>query len=63
MRTNDWHVLLSGVVIVLAVIGLAALIVIRFSSTTPVITATVLVAVATVLAAVPPIIKSLRGRQ
>lgn len=62
MRRSDSYVGLAGIVIVLAVIGLAALIVIRFSATTPVITATVLVAVATVLAAVPPIIKSLRGR-
>jgi hypothetical protein len=62
MRKNDWHLILAGVVVALAVIGLTALVVVRLSATAPVITAAVLVSVAGVLAAVPPIIKSIRGR-
>jgi hypothetical protein len=62
MRKNDWLVILAGAVIALAIIGLTAFVVVRFSATRPAITAAVLVSVAGVLAVIPPIIKSLRGR-
>jgi hypothetical protein len=59
-RKSDPHVILAGVVVVLAVIGLTGVIVIRLSGTTPVVIAAVPEAFAAVLAAVPPIIKALR---
>jgi hypothetical protein len=62
MRTNDRFVLLAGVLIALAVIGLTGFMVIRLSGTSPAVIAAVLAAFAAVLAAVPPIIKALRGR-
>jgi len=60
MRKSDPHVVLAGVVVALAVIGLTGVIVIRLSGTKPVVIAAVLGAFAAVLAAVPPIIKALK---
>lgn len=62
MHRHSGPLLLAGLVTALAAIGLAALIVVRFSSAEPVITAAVLAAAAAVLGAVPPIIRALRGR-
>ena len=62
MRRNDWYVVLAGVVVALAIIGLTALVVVRLSATKPAVTAAVLVSVTGVLAAVPAIIRSLRGQ-
>jgi hypothetical protein len=58
----DGRIILAGVLVVLAVIGLTGFVVNRLSGTTPAVIAAVLMAVATVLATVPPIIKALRGR-
>lgn len=63
MRSNEWYVLVAGMVIALAVIGLTGFLVVRLSATAaPAVIAGVLAAFAGVLAAVPPIIKALRGR-
>jgi hypothetical protein len=61
-RNNDPYIVVAGLVIVLAVIGLTVFLVVRFSVTSPAVVAAVLTAFAAVLAAVPPIIKALRGR-
>jgi predicted tellurium resistance membrane protein TerC len=61
MRRSDPYIVLAGVAVALAVVGLTGFVVARLSATTPVVIAAVLGAVATVLAAVPPIIKALRG--
>jgi hypothetical protein len=61
MRADPWLVV-AGLVVVLAVIGLTGWVVGRLSGATPVVIAAVLTAVAAVLAAIPPIIKALRGR-
>jgi hypothetical protein len=61
-RNSDPYTALSGLVIVLAVIGLTIFVVVRFSVTSPAAAAAVLTAFATVLTAVPPIIKALRDR-
>jgi uncharacterized membrane protein YdfJ with MMPL/SSD domain len=57
----EGRVVLAGVLVALAVIGLTAFVVNRLSGTTPAVIAAVLAAVATVLAAIPPIIKALPG--
>lgn len=63
MRTSEWHVVVAGMVIALAVIGLTGFLVARLSAgATPAVIAAVLTAFAGVLAAIPPIIKALRGR-
>jgi hypothetical protein len=63
MRRNDPFIVVAGVLVALAVIGLTGFLVARLSRTSdPVVIASVLAAFAAVLAAVPPIIKALRGR-
>lgn len=62
MSRKDGYLLAAGLVTALAVIGLAALIVVTFSTASPVITAAVLAAAAGVLAGIPPILKAFRGR-
>lgn len=62
MRTSDPYVLIAGVLVALAIIGLTGLIVVVLSASTPFVIAAVLSSVAAVLAAVPPIIRALRGR-
>jgi len=62
MRTSDPYTVAAGVLIALAVIGLAGFLVVQLSGTSPAVTAAVLTAFAAVLAAIPPIIKVLRGR-
>jgi uncharacterized membrane protein YdfJ with MMPL/SSD domain len=61
-RNSDPYIVMAGLVIVLAVIGLTVFLVVRFRVTAPAVAAAVLTAFAAVLAAVPPIIKALRGR-
>lgn len=51
----------AGMIVALAVIGLAATIVVTLSATAPVATAAVLTSAAAVLAAVPPIIRAVKG--
>ena len=60
-RTSDLHVVVAGVLVTLAVIGLAGFMVVRLSGTTPAVIAAVFTAFAAVLAAIPSIIKALRG--
>lgn len=62
MRNSDPFVVVAGVLVALAVIGLTGFVVVELSATTPVVIAAVLTAFAAVLAAVPPIIKAMRGR-
>jgi hypothetical protein len=62
MRTSESYVVVAGVVVALAVIGLTGFLVARLSTAPPAVIAGVLAAFAGVLAAVPPIIKALRGR-
>lgn len=62
MKQRSGCLAAAGPVTALAVIGLTALIVVRFSAVSPVVTAAVLAAAAGVLAAVPPIIRAFRGR-
>lgn len=62
MRKSDPRIVLAGVVVALAAIGLTGFVVVRLSATTPVVIAAVLTAFAAVLATVPPIIRALRGR-
>jgi hypothetical protein len=61
-RNGDPYVVVAGVLVAWAVIGLTGFVVAELSATTPVIIAAVLTAFAAVLAAVPPIIKALRDR-
>jgi hypothetical protein len=61
MRKSDPYVVMAGVCVALAVIGLTGFVVARLSATTPVVIAAVLGAAAAVLATIPPIIKALRG--
>lgn len=61
MRDSDRYIVVAGVLVALAVIGLAGLVVVVLSATTPVVIAAVLTSFAAVLAAIPPIIKALRG--
>jgi hypothetical protein len=62
-KPSDPWVVVAGLVVVLAVIGLTGFLVARLSAiTTPVVIAAVLTAFAGILAALPPIIKALRGR-
>ena len=62
MRNSDPCIIVAGVLIALAVIGLTGFVVVELSATTPVVIAAVLTAIAAVLAAIPPIIKALRDR-
>lgn len=62
MAKYDWLIVVFGTLVTISIIGLAALVVIKFSTTTPVVAAAVLTAIAAVLTAVPPIIRALRGR-
>jgi hypothetical protein len=62
-KTGDPWLVMAGLVVVLAVIGLTGFLVVRLSAiTTPVVIAAVLTAFAGILAALPPVIKALRGR-
>lgn len=61
MQDNRF-VIIAGVLVALAVIGLAGYLVADLSGTSPTVIAAVLTAFAAVLAAIPPIIKALRGR-
>jgi hypothetical protein len=60
-QTSDLRGFAAGLLVTLAVIGLAWAMVIRLSGTTPADIAGVLAAFAAVLAAIPPIVKTLRG--
>ena len=62
MRNSDWYIVVGGVLISLAAIGLAGFLVVALSSSTPAAIAAALTAFAAVLAAIPPIIRALRGR-
>jgi hypothetical protein len=61
MRANATPVL-AGVVIALAVIGLAWIIVLTLGSVQPTAAVAALAGLAAVLGAVPPIIRAVRGR-
>ncbi len=62
MRTSDPYLVVAGVLVALAVIGLTGFMVAQLSGATPAVIAAALTAFAAVLAAVPPIIRALRGR-
>ena len=64
MWTSEPYVVVAGVLVALAVVGLTGFLVVRLSGTTtqPAVIAGVLASVAAVLSAVPPIIKAMRGR-
>lgn len=61
MRSNSSAVR-AGAIIVLAVIGVAGVVVVKLSDSSPVVIAAVLTAFAAVLATLPPIIRALKGR-
>jgi hypothetical protein len=62
MRAGELCVLVAGVLIILAVLGLTGFLVVHLSGGSPLVIAGVLTAFAAILAALPPIIKALRGR-
>jgi hypothetical protein len=59
---NNWVCVLAGVVIALAVIGLAWYVVSSLGTTAPTAAVATLTGLAGVLATVPPIIRAVRGR-